>query len=173
LPIAFAASGAASAQPAPPLDWSLEAAAERARAQLKTSSGTKLVLLGTGGGPVPGRARRMTSHVIVSNGASYIIDCGLGVTNQYARLGLDFGAIRSIFITHMHPDHSVEYGPLLIIGWVHGLRPDVQVYAPPPITQMTNDFLRSQAIIIKYWSEDFHLTPLTKLDTHELSSAGD
>ena len=70
-------------------------------------------------------ARRMTSHVMVANGSASILDYGLGVTNQYARTGLDFGAIRSIFITHHHPDHNVELGPLLVIGWVHGLQPSV------------------------------------------------
>jgi ribonuclease BN (tRNA processing enzyme) len=152
--------------------WAIEDAERRAREQLKGAAGTKLVLLGTGGGPVPGRTRRMTSNVMVSNGATYVLDCGLGVTNEYARTGLEFGAIRSIFITHMHPDHSVEYGPLLVIGWVHGLRPDVAAYGPPPLAQMTDDFLRSQRAVIDFWSSDFHLTPLRSIAVHELPSAG-
>jgi ribonuclease BN (tRNA processing enzyme) len=154
------------------LSWTLEDAAKRARAQLAAATGTKLVLLGTGGGPVPGRSRRMTSHVLVSNGATYVLDCGLGVTNQYARLGLEYGAIRSIFITHMHPDHAVEYGPLLEIGWIHGMRPDVSAYGPPPLSQMTADFIRSQRAIIDFWASDFHMTPLTSVATTELVSAG-
>jgi hypothetical protein len=56
---------------------------------LKDSKGTKLVLLGTDAGPLPGRSRHMTSHVIFSNGAAYIIDCGLGVTEQFAYTGMD------------------------------------------------------------------------------------
>jgi hypothetical protein len=63
--------------------------AEQTRAALKDSKGTKLVLLGTGAGPLPGRSRHMTSHVIFSNGAAYIIDCGLGVTEQFAYTGMD------------------------------------------------------------------------------------
>ena len=48
---------------------------------MKNAKGTKLVLLGTGGGPGSGRTRLMTSHVMLSNGAAYVLDCGLGVTD--------------------------------------------------------------------------------------------
>jgi hypothetical protein len=37
-------------------------AAEQAQAALKDAKGTKLVLLGTAAGPVPGRSRKMTSR---------------------------------------------------------------------------------------------------------------
>jgi ribonuclease BN (tRNA processing enzyme) len=69
------------------------------------------VLLGTAAGPVPGRSRMMTSHLMLSNGAAYVLDCGMGVTDQYARTGIPFNALKSIFITHHHADHNIEYGP--------------------------------------------------------------
>ncbi|SFQ23546.1 hypothetical protein SAMN05216330_12042 [Bradyrhizobium sp. Ghvi] len=47
------------------------------------AKGTKLVLLGTAVGPVPGRTR-----VMLSNGAAYVLDCGMEVTNQFARSGI-------------------------------------------------------------------------------------
>src|SRR5690349_12617245 len=78
--------------------------AQQAQAALKEAKGTRLVLLGTAGGPVAGRTREMTSHVMLSNGAAYVLDCGMGVTNQYARTGLSFDALKSIFITHHHAD---------------------------------------------------------------------
>ena len=84
------------------------------------------MLLGTGAGPggQGPRTRNMTSHVMLSNGAAYVLDCGLGVTDQYARTGIPFSALRSIFITHHHADHNIEYGPLLVIGWINGMRLD-------------------------------------------------
>src|SRR5580704_14691616 len=93
-------------------------AAEQAQAALKGAEGTKLVLLGTAAGPVPGRARKMTSHVMLSNGSAYVLDCGLGVTDRLAQTGIPFSALKSIFITHHHADHNIEYGPLLIVGWI-------------------------------------------------------
>jgi ribonuclease BN (tRNA processing enzyme) len=147
-------------------------AAELAQAALNDAKGTKLVLLGTGGGPLPGRTRHMTSHVMLRNGAAYVLDCGLGVTDQFARTGIPFGALRSIFITHHHPDHNIEYGPLLVIGWVQGMRLDVRAFGPPPIKQMTEDFLRAYQATIGFWADDFKMKPLAMIDVGEVSAAG-
>ena len=64
-PIVTASALPSGAQNAGP-EWT----PQQAQAALKDARGTKLVLLGTGGGPVPGRSRRMTSHVMLSNGVS-------------------------------------------------------------------------------------------------------
>ena len=149
-----------------------EATAQQVQAALKDAKGTKLVLLGTGAGPVPGRTRHMTSHVMLSNGAAYVLDCGLGVTDQFARTGIPFSALRSIFITHHHPDHNIEYGPLLVIGWIQGMRPDLRAFGPPPLKQMTEDFLRAYKTTIGFWAEDFKLNPLGMIDVGEVSAAG-
>ncbi len=149
-----------------------ETPAEQARAALKNAKGTKLVLLGTGGGPVPGRTRLMTSHVMLSNGAAYVLDCGLGVTDQFARTGIRFGALHSIFITHHHPDHNIEYGPLLVVGWVQGMASSVRAFGPPPLRQMTEDFLRAYKTTIDFWAEDFKMKPLSVIEVGEIASAG-
>ena len=74
----------------------IDAAAATAKAALKDARGTKLVLLGTGSGPVPGLARRMSANLMAHNDAAYLLDCGLGVTDEYARTGIPFSALRSI-----------------------------------------------------------------------------
>jgi ribonuclease BN (tRNA processing enzyme) len=80
---------------------------------------------------------------MLSNGVAYVLDCGMGVTNQYARTGIPFHALKSIFIIHHHADHNIEYGPLLIVGWIQGLPLDVRAFGPPPLKQMTEDFIRA------------------------------
>jgi len=147
-------------------------AAEQAQAALKDAKGTKLVLLGTAAGPVPGRTRRMTSHVMLSNGAAYVLDCGLGVTDQFARTGIPFAALRSIFITHHHADHNIEYGPLLIVGWIQGMRPDIRAFGAPPLKQMTEDFMRAYRQTVDFWAEDFKMKPLDAIDVTEVPTAG-
>jgi ribonuclease BN (tRNA processing enzyme) len=153
----------------------MAAAAQSAQRALAAATGTKLVLLGTGAGPVPmipGRTRHMTAHVMVSNGAAYVLDCGLGVTNQYARTGLSFHAIKSIFLTHHHPDHNAEYGAFLLIGWVSGMPLDVRAFGPPPLRQMTADILKAYRQTFTFWAEDFHIKPLTAVEVQEIGAAG-
>jgi ribonuclease BN (tRNA processing enzyme) len=69
----------------------------------------ELVLLGTKAGPpiVPSRAGISTALVV--DGATYLIDCGRSSTTQFARAGLRFDGLRSIFITHLHADHIADY----------------------------------------------------------------
>ena len=158
----------------PRMAWAedIDAAATRAKAALKDAKGTKLVLLGTGSGPIPGLPRRMTSNLMVHDGAAYVLDCGLGVTNEYARTGVPFNALRAVFITHHHPDHNVEYGPLLMIGWVSGMRQSVRAYGPPPLTQMTEDYFRSVKATIDFWAEDFRIPALRTIEVHEVQGPG-
>jgi len=144
----------------------------QAQAALKDAKGTKLVMLGTAAGPVPGRSRKMTSHVMLSNGAAYVLDCGLGVTDRFAETGIPFSALRSIFITHHHFDHNVEYGPLLSIGWVQGMPLSVRAYGPPPLKQMTADYIRSMRTTIDFWAEDLKMKPLETIDVSEVAGAG-
>lgn len=150
-------------------------AVQEVQAALKNARGTKLVILGTGAGPnptVPGRTRHMTSHVMVSNGKAYVLDCGLGVTNQFARTGIPFTAVRSIFITHHHPDHNIEYGPFLLLGWVQGVPSSLRAFGPPPLKQMTEDFLRAYKATIDFWVEDLKVKPLVSPDVKEVSAPG-
>jgi ribonuclease BN (tRNA processing enzyme) len=104
--------------------------------------------------------------------AAYVVDCGLGVTNQFANTGISFGQIQAIFITHHHPDHNVEYGPLLVIGWVEGLPASVRAFGPPPLSQMTADILRAYKTTIDFWAEDFKTKPLESVKVQEVSAAG-
>ena len=150
-------------------------AAQEVQAALKSARGTKLVILGTGAGPnpmVPGRTRRMTSHVMVSNATAYVLDCGLGVTNQFASTGVPFTAVRSIFITHHHPDHNIEYGPFILLGWVQGLPSSVRAFGPPPLKQMTEDLLRAYKATIDFWVEDLKVRPLVSPGVNEVSAPG-
>src|SRR6058998_4053045 len=59
------------------------------RAQGPAKPKTRLVLLGTGGGPrivAPGRSK--SANLIVANGVPYVVDCGEGVAHQLVRAGV-------------------------------------------------------------------------------------
>ena len=48
---------------------------------------TRLILLGTGGGPRPRKVSSASAQVIVSHGSAYVIDCGNGVARQLVFAG--------------------------------------------------------------------------------------
>ena len=71
-------------------DWtSGEASEPRGDARAKS----RLILLGTGGGPTPKPNRAAPAQVIVVGDAAYVIDCGNGVARQLVlaklKLGID------------------------------------------------------------------------------------
>ena len=118
-------------------------AAARARAH---DSRTRLVLLGTAGGPGwwPFTTREGIASAVAVENRVYLVDCGEGVGRQYRRSGLagaehrDQAAIstlRGIFLTHLHSDHIVDYANLWLWGWANGLQfqspsTPVQIFGP-------------------------------------------
>jgi hypothetical protein len=49
-------------------------------------SGTRLITLGTSGGPPPRAHRAQSSNLLIVNGALYVVDAGDGVARRLARL---------------------------------------------------------------------------------------
>src|SRR2546423_4341983 len=87
---------------------------------------TRLILLGTAGGPARVKGgRKSPAQVIVVNGMAYVVDCGYEVAAQLIAAGIPLSRLRYIFITHHHSDHNAEYGNLFFIAWASGLRSPV------------------------------------------------
>ena len=134
---------------------------------------TRLILLGTAGGPRPRPTRAAPSQVILINNIAYIVDCGNGVAGQYAKTGLPFPAIRHVFLTHQHSDHNADYGNLLLLAWASGLQHNVDTWGPPPLDRMTRLFFEMNAYDIDTRIADEGRPPLVPLiHPHELREAG-
>ena len=105
-----------------------------AAAQLNSSrvaaqrSKTRLILLGTAGGPRPRKAPSGPAQVILVNDVPYVVDCGDGVARQLVSAGIALPALRHIFITHHHSDHNADYGNLLLLSWAVGLTTRVDTW---------------------------------------------
>ncbi len=97
--------------------WLAAAARPRALNQVAGAHATRLVLLGTAGGPTPKATRSAPAQAILFNGAAYVIDCGNGVARQMRLAGIPLGSIRHILLTHHHSDHGADYGTLLLLAW--------------------------------------------------------
>lgn len=148
------------------------AALSAAVAQAKQAGTTKLILLGTSGGPSVGRPRYMTSHVLLHGGQAHVVDCGYGVTEQLVRAGVKLQDIRDIFITHHHPDHNIELGTLIYFAWYAGMTAPLNVYGPPPLQQILADHLKAMKPDVDIWLDDIGHKPLGPVTAHEISAGG-
>ena len=111
---------------------------------------TRIILLGTKGGPSLGKSGRSNAAtVILINGIPYLVDCGYGVSRQMMAAGISLDHLRYIFITHHHSDHNLEYGPLLYNAAVAGGASRIDTYGPPGLRRMTQDFFRYEQFDIE------------------------
>lgn len=140
---------------------------------VQAATGTRLILLGTGGGPTPKKTRSAPAQAIVIDGVTYVIDCGDGVARQIVAAGLKLGSIRNVFITHHHSDHNADYGNLLLLAWAADLDHRVDAYGPPPLASMTRQFLALNSFDIKTRIADEGRPPLRPLiHPHEITRPG-
>jgi ribonuclease BN (tRNA processing enzyme) len=135
---------------------------------------TRLVLLGTGGGPrVTAKGRAKPATLIVANNIPYVIDCGDGVALQLVRAGVALDTLRYLFITHHHSDHNLDYGNLIYAGWAAGLRTRVDAYGPPPLAAMTDAWFQLNRFDIETRIADEGRVDLRRLVTaHEFAAPG-
>ena len=125
--------------------WSGKAAAAASPGDLtRPGAGnfhTRLVLLGTAGGPAwyPGSNRVSASSALVVGDIIYLIDLGHGATHRLAEafnasilVNTVGGRVEqsqsrflqnadALFFTHLHMDHTADYPTLLLIGQNTGL----------------------------------------------------
>jgi ribonuclease BN (tRNA processing enzyme) len=120
---------------------------------------SRLILLGTGGGPSWGGRRRSFSAALLVGDSMYMVDAGDGAGPRLAEALAPLGTyalmqnLRGLFFTHLHSDHTVDYPNLLLYGPNVGLetrkgkplevfgpgrRGQMEpVFAPPGVTPAT------------------------------------
>ena len=123
---------------------------------------TRLVLLGTAGGPRPSSLRAAPSQAICVGDRTYLVDCGDGVGRQLALAKIPLSTLRAVFITHQHSDHNSGYGPLLSLGWTQ-LQPVLEIYGPPPLERMTKLWFEMNAFDLQLRVKDEGRRPLDEL----------
>ena len=96
----------------------------------EVSPTTKIVVLGTQGGPVPGVKRAQPASAVVVGDRIYLVDAGNGVVRQLVLAHLDYRRVDHIFITHNHDDHNADWGTLMGLQWSTGRATPVHVYGP-------------------------------------------
>ncbi|MEM7113988.1 MAG: MBL fold metallo-hydrolase [Chloroflexota bacterium] len=107
---------------------------------------TKLVLLGTGT-PNMEPTKFQSSLAIIVDGQSYIVDCGGGTIQRLSQArakgleGLEPPNLTHLFLTHLHPDHTVGLADFMIAPWVEGRKRPLKIYGPQKTDQLVNGLL--------------------------------
>ncbi|MGY4567252.1 MBL fold metallo-hydrolase [Bradyrhizobium sp. USDA 3256] len=154
--------------------WRNAAAEESSpRSEVAKSDRARVVLLGTAGGPSPKISRSAPASMVVAGGSLYVVDCGNGVARQIVRAGFALKDLKSIFITHQHSDHNLDYGNLFYLAWSAALKNAVNSYAPPPLSAMTEKFFELNEFDIDLRIHDEgRVDPRKLLLPHEIISSG-
>lgn len=114
-------------------------AAPSVRAQ-GTKPRTRIVFLGTKGGPRVGIGASNPANLVIVNDTPFVIDCGMGVSRQLVNAGVPIPSVKYIFISHHHSDHNLEYGNVFYNGWAAGLSTPIHSFGPKGIEAMTRDY---------------------------------
>ncbi|WP_029145886.1 MBL fold metallo-hydrolase [Microbacterium luticocti] len=109
---------------------------------------TRLILLGTAGGPTPKVSRSAPAQAVVVDGHTYLVDAGNGVARQMALAGLPHGSLDTVLLTHHHSDHNADIGTVLLLSWAAELDRPVAVYGPPPLSAVMAAFFAQSRVDI-------------------------
>jgi ribonuclease BN (tRNA processing enzyme) len=101
---------------------------------------TRIVLLGTKGGPRITLNAANPANVVVVNDIPFVIDCGAGVSRQLVAAGVPIPSVKYIFVTHHHSDHNLEYGNLFYNAWAAGLSTPISAFGPVGLEHMTSTY---------------------------------
>lgn len=123
----------------------------------------RLTTIGTGTA-APSAARVNAGHLVEAGSVRLLLDCGSGVVHRMAALGLDWGAITHVALTHFHADHVSDLATLAV-AWRYGQLPPraapATIVGPPG----TRALLERHAAAL--W--DALLAPGFPLAVHELA----
>jgi ribonuclease BN (tRNA processing enzyme) len=137
-------------------------AAPRALAQAAKAR-TRIVFLGTKGGPRVGVGPSNPANLVVVNDTPFVIDCGMGVSRQLAAAGIPLESVKYIFISHHHSDHNLEYGNLVYNAWATGLSTPIHSFGPKGIEAMTRTYFDLNKFDIETRIDDEGRPDLRKL----------
>jgi ribonuclease BN (tRNA processing enzyme) len=94
---------------------------------------------------------------MIVNDTPYLIDFGAGVIRRtmaafekgVTALGYGGINIKTVFLTHMHSDHTIGYPDLVFTPWVMGRSEPLDVYGPRGIMAMTEHMLKAWQVDIE------------------------
>jgi ribonuclease Z len=110
-------------------------AATTAFAEIGQAQNFKVTLLGTGY-PQPRIDRFGPSILVEAGDEKLLFDCGRGAAQRLAQINVPFAEVTTLFLTHLHSDHTVGIPDFWLTGWVQGRKVPFRVWGPTGTKQM-------------------------------------
>lgn len=112
----------------------------------------EVTLLGTGS-PIPDARRAGPSTLVRASGQTFLVDCGRGVLQRMAALGVGANSLTALLLTHLHSDHIADLGDVLITRWVSNFAPELAplpIIGPPGTAEVVENTLKAFGFDIGY-----------------------
>jgi ribonuclease Z len=130
----------------------------------------EITLLGTGS-PIPDPNRAGPSTLVRAGGQVFLVDCGRGVLQRCAAVGVGASGLSALLLTHLHSDHIAELGDLLITRWISTFDPDaapLPIIGPPGTAETVDAMLKAFSRDIGYRiAHHADLTAPPAIEVHE------
>src|SRR5471030_299570 len=111
-------------------------------------SSIEVLLLGTGY-PRPDPARGGPATAIVAGGQWFVVDAGRGVTMRIAATSLRYDAMKAVFLTHLHSDHTAGLPDLFDTSWQFGRIKPLELFGPRGTERLS-------AAMLSFFADDIH-----------------
>jgi ribonuclease Z len=130
----------------------------------------EITLLGTGS-PIPDPNRAGPSTLVRAGGQTFLVDCGRGVLQRAAAIGVGANGLTALLLTHLHSDHIADLGDLIITRWVTTFVPDpppLPIIGPPGTAEVVEATLKAFGFDIGYRiAHHADLTAPPNVEVHE------
>ena len=102
----------------------------------------KLHVLGSGT-PQPNKERWGSGFIVESQNEFIMFDCGPASTYKMIQMDLDPRMVNSLFFTHHHSDHDLDYPTFLMTRWETSLggEKELEIFGPPPTEKITEKLI--------------------------------
>jgi ribonuclease Z len=82
----------------------------------------EVLILGSGS-PLPDPRRAGPATLVRTAAGDLLFDCGRGVLMRAAAAGSSAGAVRTLFLTHLHSDHVTDLNDVITTRWATSFEP--------------------------------------------------
>lgn len=133
----------------------------------------EITLLGTGS-PIPDPDRAGPSTLVRAGAQAFLVDCGRGVLQRAAAVGVGAAGLSAVLLTHLHSDHIAELGDVLITSWVTNFAADpapLPIIGPPGTAEVVEATLKAFGHDIGYRiAHHADLTTPPPIEVHEYTA---